>query len=146
MWLGIHRCHSLPLWLVYSPRLLICLQGECTIGVERGHQTQAFLAVSADHSLGTHKIPSSSPPSAVRWAQPAATFCLPTPFTRGPDCTLSECNTNQASEDLVPALPRYFQDHGRFAQGCVSGSCDLWKLFLADEMNPIPTVWTIFKR
>ena len=83
MWLGIHWCHSLPLWLVYSPHLLICLQGEDTIGRERGPQNQTFPTVSADHSLETHKIPSRSPPSAVWWVQPAATFCLPSPFTRG---------------------------------------------------------------
>lgn len=43
-------------------------------------------------------------------------------------------------------LPHYLQDHGRFAQGHVSGSCDLWKLCLAEEMCPTHTAWTIFKR
>lgn len=142
MWLGIHWCHSLPLLVIYSPRLLICLQGECTVGRERGHWNLTFPTVSADP-----QNPKPCPPSAAQRVPPAANFSLS--IYEGTDtlghlgCTISEDNTKGISEVLVCT---YLQDHGRFAQAVFWAPVTYGSFAWLMKCTPIPMVWTIFKR
>lgn len=110
MRLGIHWCHSLPLWLVYSPHLLICLQGECTSGRER-EATKTRPSPQSLQTVGWRVTKSQ----AVRHPQQCGDCNPPLPSalpllsqgdrcSRTPDCTISEGNTKQISEDPVPTV------------------------------------------
>lgn len=132
-----------PSMVIYSPRLLICLQEECTVGRERGHWNQTFPQSLQTLAWRYTKSQALSTLSSMV----SATCCYFLPFLsihKGTDtpghlgCIISEDNTKEISEVLVctweSSLPGYLQDHGTFGQGCILGSCDLRKLSLADEM------------
>lgn len=140
MWLGIHWCHSLPLWLFTA--LSAHLSSRGMYGRERGHRNQTFPTVSADLSSETHKIP-----SFVHCQQHDECHLLllsPFPFKRGQTLqdTLAAPYLRTTQKKLVRSLsaewqsplPHYLQDHGRFAQGCFG---QLWPI------KALPGWWNV---
>lgn len=138
--------------VIYSPRLLICLQEECTVGRERGHWNQTFPQSLQTLAWRYTKSQALSTLSSMV----SATCCYFLPFLsihKGTD-TLAVSYLRTTQKKLVRSLSARGNHHCQATfrtmahlVRAVFWAAVTWGSFpWLMRCTLIPTVWTIFKR